>query len=206
MRFPPNNLGSKVVIQNIRSKRHYSENKNKIRRELVKKRKIFHKKSEDSSNNAATNLIKFFNFNNYSIKDKKISIYWPIGSEINTLPSIAALLEFGAKISLASTEKGIIKYRLWKPNDKIEINNLGININTKEVKKPDVIICPLIGFDNSLNRLGRGGGYYDKSLHKYKNTIKIGFAYSIQKIKMIPIENHDISMDVVITEKAIYNK
>ena len=41
---------------------------------------------------------------------------------------------------------------------------------------------------------------------KYKNTIKIGFAYSIQKIKMIPIENHDISMDVVITEKAIYNK
>lgn len=206
MRFPPNNLGSKVVIQNIRSKRHYSENKNKIRRELVKKRKIFHKKSEDSSNNAATNLIKFFNFNNYSIKDKKISIYWPIGSEINTLPSIAALLEFGARISLASTEKDIIKYRLWKPNDKIEINNLGININTKEVKKPDVIICPLIGFDNSLNRLGRGGGYYDKSLHKYKNTIKIGFAYSIQKIKMIPIENHDISMDVVITEKAIYNK
>ena len=61
-------------------------------------------------------------------------------------------------------------------------------------------------FHNSLNRLGRGGGYYDKSLHKYKNTIKIGFAYSIQKIKMIPIENHDISMDVVITEKAIYNK
>ena len=173
MRFPPNNLGSKVVIQNIRSKRHYSENKNKIRRELVKKRKIFHKKSEDSSNNAATNLIKFFNFNNYSIKDKKISIYWPIGSEINTLPSIAALLEFGARISLASTEKDIIKYRIWKPNDKIEINNLGININTKEVKKPDVIICPLTGFDNNLNRLGRGGGYYDKSLLKYKNTIKI---------------------------------
>ena len=73
-------------------------------------------------------------------------------------------------------------------------------------QKPDVIICPLIGFDNSLNRLGRGGGYYDRSLHKYKNTIKIGFAYSIQKIKMIPIENHDISMDVIITEKAIYKK
>ena len=181
MRSSPNNLGSKVVIQNIRSKRHYSENKNKIRRELVKKRKIFHKKSEDSSNNAATNLIKFFNFNNYSIKDKKISIYWPIGSEINTLPSIAALLEFGARISLASTEKDIIKYRLWKPNDKIEINNLGININTKEVKKPDIIICPLIGFDNSLNRLGRGGGYYDKSLHKYKNTIKIDLRILFKK-------------------------
>ena len=206
MRFPPNNLGSKVVIQNIRSKRHYSENKNKIRKEIVEKRKIFHIKSEDYSNSAAINLIKFFNFNNYYIKDKNISIYWPIGSEINTLPSIAALIDFGAKISLASTENSIIKYRLWNPNDKIEINNLGININTKEVKKPDLIICPLIAFDKSLNRLGRGGGYYDKSLNKYKNTMKIGFAYSIQKIKMVPIETHDISMDVIITEKAIYNK
>ena len=206
MRFPPNNLGSKVVIQNIRSKRHYSENKNKIRKQILENRKIFHIKSEDYSNSAAINLIKFFNFNNYVIKDKKISIYWPIGSEINTLPSIAALIDFGAKISLASTENGIIKYRLWDPNDKIEINNLGISINTKEVKKPDVIICPLIGFDKNLNRLGRGGGYYDKSLNKYKNTIKIGLAYSIQKIKMVPVETHDISMDVIITEKAIYNK
>ena len=88
-----------MVIQNIRSKRHYSENKNKIRKEIVEKRKIFHIKSEDYSNSAAINLIKFFNFNNYYIKDKNISIYWPIGSEINTLPSIAALIDFGAKIS-----------------------------------------------------------------------------------------------------------
>ena len=206
MRFPPNNLGSKVVIQNIRSKRHYSEKKTKIRKELVKKRKLFHFQSEDSSYNAAGNLISFFNSTNYSIIDKNIAIYWPIGSEINTIPSIAALFEFGAKISLASTENGIIKYRLWEPHDKIEVNKLGITINTKEVKIPDVIICPLLGFDKNLHRLGRGGGYYDKSLQKFKNTIKIGFAYSIQKIKIVPIEKHDISMDAIITEKAIYKK
>ena len=206
MRFPPNNLGSKVVIQNIRSKRHYSEKKTKIRKELVKKRKLFHFQSEDYSNNAAGNLIRFFNSINYSITDKNIAIYWPIGSEINTIPSIAALFEFGAKISLASTENGIIKYRLWEHHDKIEVNKLGITINTKEVKIPDVIICPLLGFDKNLHRLGRGGGYYDKSLQKFKNTIKIGFAYSIQKIKIVPIEKHDISMDAIITEKAIYKK
>ena len=206
MRFPPNNLGSKVVIQNIRSKRHYSDKKTKIRKELVKKRKLFHFQSEDYSNNAAGNLIRFFNSTNYSIIDKNIAIYWPIGSEINTIPSIAALFEFGAKISLASTENGVIKYRLWEPHDKIEVNKLGITINTKEVKIPDVIICPLLGFDKNLHRLGRGGGYYDKSLHKFKNTIKIGFAYSIQKIKIVPIEKHDISMDAIITEKAIYKK
>ena len=65
----------------------------------------------------------------------------------------------------------------------------------------------LIGFDKNLKRLGRGGGYYDKSLYKYKNIIKIGLAYSIQEIKMVPTEGHDINMDAIITEKTIfYNK
>ena len=194
-----------MVIQKIRSKRHYSEKKSTLRANLIKKRKLFHSQSEEASNNIAGNLIKFFTSKNYSIINKNIAIYWPIGSEVNTKPSIAALFEFKSKICLASTENNIIKYRLWKPDDKIEVNKLGIIINSKEVKKPDVIICPLLGFDKKLNRLGRGGGYYDKSLYKYKNTIKIGFAYSIQKLNMVPIEKHDISMDAIITEKAIYN-
>ena len=206
MRFPPNNLGSKVVIQKVRSKRHYSELKKKIRKDLIQKRKLFHLHSLESANDLARNLIHFLNSKNFSITKKNIAIYWPIGSEIDTKPSIAALAEFGATISLASTENGDIKYRLWTPDTRIDINKLGIIINSKEVKSPDIIICPLIGFDKDLNRLGRGGGYYDKSLYEYKNIIKIGFAYSIQQIKMLPIEKHDVNMDVIITEKHIFNK
>ena len=84
MRFPPNNLGSKVVIQKIRSRRHYSENKSKARKELIKERKLFFAQSIEASNNIAGNLIKYFIYNNYSIINKKISIYWLIGSEVNT--------------------------------------------------------------------------------------------------------------------------
>ena len=111
-----------MVIQKIRSRRHYSENKSKARKELIKERKLFFAQSIEASNNIAGNLIKYFIYNNYSIINKKISIYWPIGSEVNTKPCIAALYDFGAKICLASTEDNDVKYRLWKPNDKIEIN------------------------------------------------------------------------------------
>ena len=206
MRFPPNNLGSKVVIQKIRSKRHYSELKKNIRQNLIQKRKLFHLRSAESANDLARNLIKFLNSNKFQIINKNIAIYWPIGSEIDTKPAIAALIDFGAKVSLASTENGDIKYRMWLPETKICINKLGISINTEEVKNPNIIICPLIGFDKNLNRLGRGGGYYDKSLYKYKKIIKIGLAYSIQEIKMVPIEGHDIHMNAIITEKAIFDK
>ena len=166
---------------------------------------MFHLISEEHKNNIAHNLIYFLNTKKYIIEGNKIALYWPIGSEIDTRPSLAALNEHKVIISIASTEKSNIKFRLWKPNIKLEINKLGVNINSVEIKKPDIIICPLIGFDAKLNRLGRGGGYYDKILLKNKNAVKIGFAYSVQELDSVPIEKHDISMNAIITEKFIYN-
>ena len=195
-----------MVIQKIRSKRHYSTQKKQLRNALIKTRKAFHLISEEYKNNIAHNLIKFLHLKKCLTIEKKIALYWPIGSEIDTRPSLAALNEYKILISIASTEKNNIKFRLWKPNAKLVINKLGVNLKSVEIKKPDIIICPLIGFDKRLNRLGRGGGYYDKILLKNKNAIKIGFAYSTQEILSVPIEKHDISMDAIITEKFIYDK
>ena len=68
-------------------------------------------------------------------------------------------------------------------------------------------MIPLVAFDVNLNRLGYGGGYYDRYLEKIskqKKIIKIGIAYSFQKIPKIPINNYDIKLDCIITEKKIY--
>ena len=195
-----------MVIQKIRSRRHYSNEKQQLRNLLIKKRKAFHKISEEHKNDIAHNLIYFLNKNKYLTEGNIIALYWPIGSEIDTRPALAALNEHKIIISIASTENTNIKFRLWKPNTRLEINKLGVNINSVEIKNPDVIICPLIGFDKNLNRLGRGGGYYDKILFNNQNAVKIGFAYSIQESDSLPIEKHDISMNTIITEKSIYNK
>ena len=195
-----------MVIQKIRSRRHYSDEKQKIREFCIHRRIDFHAKSEEHKNNIAHNLIYFLHQKKYLTEEKKIALYWPIGSEIDTRPSLAALNEYKVIISIACTENNNIKFRLWKPNTKIKINKIGVNFDNLEVKNPDIIICPLIGFDKKLNRLGRGGGYYDKILLKNRSAIKIGFAYSIQESESIPIEKHDISMNAIITEKFIYNK
>ena len=66
---------------------------------------------------------------------------------------------------------------------------------------------PLVAFDNDLNRLGYGGGYYDRYLSKnkkIKKILKIGIAYSFQKVKKIPIDKHDIRLDHIITERKFY--
>ena len=87
-------------------------------------------------------------------------------------------------------------------------NNFGIpepNMS-KKVEKPDIIFIPIVAFDNYKNRLGYGGGFYDRYLErieKKKKVIKIGCAFSFQKINKLPLEDYDKKLDFIITEKKI---
>ena len=63
---------------------------------------------------------------------------------------------------------------------------------------------PLVAFDRHLNRVGYGGGFYDryiKKLKKKKKIITIGLAFSFQKVKLVPTNKYDIKLDFIITNK-----
>ncbi len=68
----------------------------------------------------------------------------------------------------------------------------------------EVIIIPLLAFDSDGNRIGQGGGYYDRFLRKYPYAKKIGLAYEFQKVDNIPVEPHDVKLDTIITEKTVH--
>ena len=63
----------------------------------------------------------------------------------------------------------------------------------------DLVICPLVGFDDDGNRLGMGGGYYDKYLPKCTSAAKIGVAFPAQKLPNVPTEPHDVKLDAIYT-------
>ena len=96
----------------------------------------------------------------------------------------------------------------WSFKEPLFINNYGIPepIPKKKVY-PEILLIPLTGFDNKLNRLGYGGGFYDRYLAKLENSkkiLKIGVGFSIQKVSKIPTNQYDIRLDNIITEKDIY--
>ncbi len=68
----------------------------------------------------------------------------------------------------------------------------------------DVVIVPMLGFDNNLQRIGYGGGYYDKLLATQPKAKKIGVCFENGKIENIPADAHDIPLNMVITESAAY--
>jgi 5-formyltetrahydrofolate cyclo-ligase len=68
----------------------------------------------------------------------------------------------------------------------------------------DAVIVPMLGFDSRLHRIGYGGGYYDKFLATQPAAQKIGVCFESGIIDEIPIETHDIPLDLIITEKTVY--
>ena len=95
----------------------------------------------------------------------------------------------------------------WSKNALLRINKFGIpDAIPSKIFYPDILLVPLVGYDNNLNRLGYGGGFYDRyieKIEKVKQIIKIGLAFSYQKLKSIPINKYDKKLDFIINEKEI---
>ncbi len=99
------------------------------------------------------------------------------------------------------------------PNfDALEVGAFGI-ATVKEnlckfvdAEKIDCVVVPGAAFDTHGNRLGLGGGYYDKFLPRAVNAKKIALAYDFQLVEEIPVEPHDSPVDIVLTEKRIIER
>ena len=108
------------------------------------------------------------------------------------------------RISLPKIRKNSqMDFFQWSLNDPLIINRFGIpEPISNKIEHPNILLVPLVAYDKDLNRLGYGGGFYDryiKKIKKKKDVITIGFAYSFQKIKQIKINKHDIKLDFVLT-------
>ncbi|AKM07131.1 5-formyltetrahydrofolate cyclo-ligase [Pelagerythrobacter marensis] len=73
-----------------------------------------------------------------------------------------------------------------------------------ETVEPDVLFVPLIGFTTRGDRLGQGGGHYDRWLAGRPETLRIGLAWDAQLVEDIPVEPHDVPLDAVVTPTRLY--
>ena len=95
----------------------------------------------------------------------------------------------------------------WSFKEPLEINKYGIpEPDSKMLVYPDILLIPLVAFDKKLNRLGYGGGYYDRFIEKLvkkKKVVKIGLALSSQKINNVPINKYDQKLDYIVTNEYV---
>ncbi len=139
-----------------------------------------------------------------------ISSYYPASYEVNTLELFEKDLIKNCKILLPTLKKkNTMYFQEWKKNDILKINKFGMlepAVSTARVV-PDIMLIPLLAYDDNYNRLGYGGGFYDrylnKYLKKYKKILRIGIAFSFQKHHKIPTSNKDVKLNFVLTERGL---
>ena len=161
---------------------------------------------------------KKFNFNlifklikkHFSKRKIIIAGYYPSNYEVNILNFLQDATKKKFKIVLpVIRSSGQMSFKSWFFKEPLYVSKFGTlePKNSNEEITPDLIMVPLVAFDNQLNRIGYGKGYYDRILKKIskikKKTIFLGVAYSFQQYKKIPIKNHDFKLDYIFTEQGI---
>ena len=178
-------------------------NKSQIRNKIIKIRK---KKFDKDFKIDLVNFIYFLKIDKLNFKS--ICGYYPSNYEIDDLDILDLLEKKNFKVSLPIIKKdNQMNFYSWSRNDPLKINKFGIpEPVSSKIFYPDILLVPLVAYDRSLNRLGYGGGYYDRyieKMEKIKKVTKIGLAFSFQKISSIPINQYDKKLDFIVTEKEI---
>ena len=175
-------------------------NKYQIRKKILKLRK---------SKNLENNHINFEKLIKVIRNQKNIKIvggYFPFNKEIDDLKILQALEKKKYLITLPKIKKNNqMDFFEWSFTQPLIINKYGIpEPITNNTRYPDLLLVPLVAYDKKFNRIGYGGGYYDrflKKISKRKKIITIGLAYSFQKVINIPINDYDFKLDYIITDK-----
>ena len=164
-------------------------------------------KKKNYSKSLSINSKKFLKFlTKNKIKSKIIGGYYPFNYELDILNILKSLEKNSYLLSLPKIEKNkMMNFFQWSTKSPLRINKYGIPETISEKKvNPGILLVPLVAFDNQLNRLGYGGGYYDRYISKFQDErkiIKIGIGFSFQKVKCLPINRYDKKLDYIITEK-----
>jgi 5-formyltetrahydrofolate cyclo-ligase len=156
------------------------------------------------------------------LNSRAIAAYLSWQGEIEPMGIMQAAWELGKTVyipALHPTKIRQIQFVHWTPNTPLTTNRYGIlehappgDTGIMKIIAPellDLVLLPLVGFDQQCNRLGTGGGYYDRTFAFLQNQprpakpLLMGIAYEFQCVDTLHIEHWDVPLDGVITDKSI---
>ena len=187
--------------------------KNIIRDRLRKSREDYFKSlSEAGKSSLNQKLIKNILTLIPANMNGPVAVFWPMTYEPDIRPAFDKIIHMGRKVLLPIIQGPgtTLIFRNWKTGDRLQesANKTMEPLLKSTLYEPEVLLIPLLGFDNRGHRLGYGAGHYDRTLMQlYKkkiNVLTIGVAYEMQHVNELPIGSYDQPLHWVATEEKIY--
>ncbi|RPF70493.1 5-formyltetrahydrofolate cyclo-ligase [Aurantiacibacter spongiae] len=140
-----------------------------------------------------------------------VGLYRALKGEAPAASYARFFLEEGHVIALPRIEDGDGEMSFRRHTDPFSETDLergpfGVMQPAPDAEKivPDVLFVPLLGFTERGERIGQGGGFYDRWLADHPRTTAIGLAWDVQRIEALPLEEHDVSLTAIVTPSRIY--
>lgn len=133
-----------------------------------------------------------------------VALYMAVDDEAPAQRMAAQLQALGKTVALPRVldRLGSMDFLAWQPEDQL-VPGLFRTSHPEPGAgpvTPDVIIAPLVGFDRAMNRLGQGGGYYDRAFARFPDALRVGIGWSAQDIDAVPADPWDLPLDIIMTE------
>ena len=178
--------------------------KNQLKESILEKRNSLSKQEILEKSKKIEN--KLLNLEHFK-KSKTIMFFVSFNSEVNTHNMIKKLFKY--KIVVVPK---VVQHEI-EPSVIIDFDNLipagkfgildPIEAMKTAYKNIGLVLVPGIAFDKQGHRIGYGFGYYDKFLKKVPKAIKIGLCFDFQVVDKIPREEHDVPVDLIVTEERV---
>ncbi|MCF6325394.1 MAG: 5-formyltetrahydrofolate cyclo-ligase [Gammaproteobacteria bacterium] len=190
--------------------------RSQIRQQMRQQR---HALSAQQQSDAAHQVERLISRSRFYRKSQRIACYIANDSELSLELLIERIWSEGKCCYLPILDS-IHHNRLWfapyRPDSKMRLNRFGIpeplpaKRELVRAQSLDLVMTPLVAFDKAGNRLGMGGGFYDRSLafllrrRHWRKPRLCGVAYNFQQVKRLPREPWDVPLSTIVTECGLY--
>lgn len=153
------------------------------------------------------------------LKARSVAVYYSEDGEVDLSTVVVGARARGKRVYLPVLHPfagNRLWFSEWRESDRLHLNRFSIPEPSHRVRKPvfglalDMVLVPLVGFDNSCSRLGMGGGFYDRSFafrqrnKSWRRPVLVGIAHELQRVAMLENNEWDVPLDAVITERHLY--
>lgn len=149
------------------------------------------------------------------VEAKSVAVFLSFDGELDTRPLIEGLWRAGKQVYLPVLHPfspGNLLFLRYLPDSLLATNRLKILEPALDVRhvlpldRLDVLITPLVAFDNTGQRLGMGGGFYDRTLQNWRahGFLPVGYAHDCQQVESLPVQEWDIPLPTVVTPTKIW--
>lgn len=185
-------------------------------RQLIRRRR--RELSEDEQHWASIALVDRFREQPGLTRAETIALYLSIDGELESAPLIHWLWQRGKRVYipvLHPFSRGQLLFLHYHANSQVVVNRYGIlepRLDVREIcpaSELDLLCAPLVAFDSKGNRLGMGGGFYDRTLAMFPRLPNppqiLGIAHDCQQVERIPVEHWDQPMPQLLTPSRYWN-